>query len=208
MNRRTTFNKKTTTHEFNIKLWIQEQKPHPNNKTALSIYKHSTNLVVSSNRRNITSLRKFIITNEIVMLIVTYTPLSTTHTIVTDGSVKSTGLVSTYCVTKDTSIIQQWGSRFDENNTVYQTELLPILQALEWIQILTDTVVYLIFSESLSSLHALKSQRTKHSLVLSIKKSIITLKNLARFGHVSTDKCIFGNQRVDTLVKKAQKSPK
>lgn len=64
---------------------------------------------------------------------------------------------------------------------VYQAEIYAILQALEWIQTQTDSDLYIIYS-CLCSLRALKSRRTKHLLVLSIKQIILILKYNAQIG--------------------------
>lgn len=109
---------------------------------------------------------------------------------------------------KNSSVIQQWRGRLDENNTVYQTELYAIHKAFECIRIQTDTVLHLIKSKSLSSLQALKSQRIKYSLVLSIKESLITLENCTRVCRASTGKSIFGNKLADTLAKEVPKTTK
>lgn len=94
-----------------------------------------------------------------------HTPV-TVITNFTAGSLTETGVSSAYCVTEGTWIINQSSSRLDENNRVYQAKLFVILQALEWINIQTDTALQWIYSGSLSSLQSLNSHKNKHTLVL------------------------------------------
>lgn len=104
-------------------------------------------------------------------------------------------------------VTHEWACRIGDNNTVFQPELFAILRTLEWIASTTSQNLTKIYSDSLSSLQAIHTHKTKHPMVPQVK---LQLKDLARkvvLGHAKARIGIPGNERADKLVKDATERP-
>lgn len=126
-------------------------------------------------------------------------------TLYTDGSSTETGVAAAFCILEGSDVIHQWASRLGDNNTVFQAELFAILSALEWC-LEHNTQHHLLYSDSLSSLQAIHAHRTKHPVVLEIKKKLQKLRHNIALGHVSAHIGIKGNELADSLAKDATKN--
>lgn len=87
----------------------------------------------------------------------------------TDGSRTESAVASAFCAMRDGEVIHQCACRIGDFNTVYQSEFLAIVRALEWISVQNHSFTR-VYSDSLSSLQAIFSHRTKHPLVLEISQ--------------------------------------
>ena len=73
-------------------------------------------------------------------------------------------------------------------------ERFAILSALDWMKSQKKRVIF--FSDSLSSLQAIYTFRTKDPLVLAIKNKLMHLGGLAYLAHVSSHICVIGSEHL------------
>ncbi|XP_054724353.1 uncharacterized protein LOC129234384 [Uloborus diversus] len=122
--------------------------------------------------------------------------------IYTDGSKTMTGVGSAFVSFSGNTITSSSSVRLREGNSVFQAELLAIKNAIAYTQSLPQ-YPFQIFSDSLSSILALKNSFSKNQLVQTIQKQVLSsTKNFNIFwvkGHSNNR----GNDEADRLAKLA-----
>ena len=96
--------------------------------------------------------------------------------------------------------MNEWHCRLENNNCVFQVELIAILNALDWVESQENHIKF--FSDSFFSLEAIHTFRTKDPLILVIKNKLMHLGGLTYLAHVSSHSGVIGNERVMYLLKK------
>lgn len=84
--------------------------------------------------------------------------------IFTDGSKTDTGTAYAFCSYKDNINIHSKSIRINKENTVYQSELLAIKEAINWAESTNFSNIQ-INSDSLSSIQALENIQTRDLII-------------------------------------------
>lgn len=123
--------------------------------------------------------------------------------IYTDGSKTDTGTAFAFCVyDSQNHLINEHSSKINQENSVYQSELLAISTAIEWADIALSSNIA-IHTDSLSSLQALEDFTTRDYLVQKIIKQLQNTRNSYFFHWVKGHSGQTGNEHADSLAKSA-----
>ena len=132
--------------------------------------------------------------------------LINTSDIYTDGSCSADNKISAaYCVPSE-QVNESY--RITDSNTILTAELIAIRQALKWVKTAAPSN-YVLFSDSLSSLKALTSEKTKSSrpnLIQEIQTlvgDISKKKSNIELAWIPSHVGITGNEMADRLAKEA-----
>jgi ribonuclease HI len=100
--------------------------------------------------------------------------------------------------------------KLNDNCSVFQSELIAIQKSLEWLKFyymgIRENVQIVLFTDSMSSLFSLKSNRNDNILIHNIiesYKSLIDNKVMIEFCWTKSHSDNFGNERADSLAKEA-----
>ena len=124
--------------------------------------------------------------------------------IYTDGSKTESGVGASFIAYKNDGSVVQRKFKLNATCSVFQAELFAIDKALEWAeQRLKNSLT--IFSDSLSSLHAIENRSNSHPLVVSIHARLHNLENnhSISFAWTKAHAGINGNEEADRLAKEA-----
>ena len=119
-----------------------------------------------------------------------------------DGSKLDNQVGAAFCCFKNNDIIHEWKSGLFSENSVFQAELMAILQAIKWFKT-TNYMSCLINSDSLSGLNALQDTQTTDHLTQSILLQLQSTEKHIFFRWVRCHVGLHGNERADTLAREA-----
>lgn len=125
--------------------------------------------------------------------------------IYTDGSKLEGNTGYAFCVFDQQTKIYEEKTHLQNNNSVYQAELLAIYDAIEWTQKASITSAT-IYTDSLSGLIALEDIYSKNLLVIQIILKLQHINTKINFKWVKSHIGIRGNEEVDKLAKQATKA--
>ena len=124
--------------------------------------------------------------------------------IFTDGSKFDQGVGYAYCCFRNNKLFHSQTFRLATQSSVYQEELLPIREALNWARHSAFSSS-IILSDSFSSLQALRALDSTDSLVSEIQQALHSLpvNKLIFFSWLKGHSEVEGNEVADSLAKKA-----
>ncbi|GBN22220.1 hypothetical protein AVEN_258250-1 [Araneus ventricosus] len=117
----------------------------------------------------------------------------------TDGSKIAGGVVFSVCILKEEIQDEILGFKLDSHNAVFQAELAALGGAAAW-AIKTNNKIN-IFTDSISSIDALKSHRAKSKFVNSIKEKFCLAEGLVGLAWVKAHVGIPGNELANHFAK-------
>ncbi|GBM70707.1 hypothetical protein AVEN_64644-1 [Araneus ventricosus] len=113
----------------------------------------------------------------------------------TDGSKNNEGTGSAFCyIDNNEKITKEWQGQLHLDNTVFQAELLAILQAIKFH--LTTSSAIQIWTDSLSSLQAIDNPISSHPLVKEIQQ-LLHQNDLIYVGWIKAHVGHKGNELAD-----------
>lgn len=119
-----------------------------------------------------------------------------------DDSKSDTGAGSAFCVYMKNTYIYFWNSRLEHENSVFVAERFDFKQAALWVISLTRKI-FIISSDSLSSLFALSNADSVDHMILEIVVLLFNTKELISFIWFRSHFEVAGNELADTLSKKS-----
>lgn len=123
------------------------------------------------------------------------------NTIYTDGSKTDQGVGCAFVAYRNNNKVTSHKFTLNKNNSVYQSELLAILKAVQW-SVENKFIPVTIFSDSKSALQGIQIFKQKNNLIKRIQSLLLENPTIylswikAHTGH-------FGNEHADELAKKA-----
>ncbi|XP_035220149.1 uncharacterized protein LOC118193204 [Stegodyphus dumicola] len=122
----------------------------------------------------------------------------------TDGSKTERGAGSAFCALQGETIIKTWKRRLDIRNTVFQTEVAALKAAIKF-AVYSLRFRATIFSDSASSLAAIRGNKRRSSYVQELKKILLHCSPSLRphLVWVPAHEGITGNEKADELAKSA-----
>lgn len=129
-------------------------------------------------------------------------PIDLQIQIYTDGSKMETGTAYAFCIYQQDHEIYYHQTKLRDENSIFQAELLAILEAIIWSEKSKYTLIQ-INSDSLSSLQAIEDINTHNSLIADIIHRLQITEKRIYFKWVKSYVGITGNERADYLAKNA-----
>lgn len=123
--------------------------------------------------------------------------------IYTDGSKSDVGTGAAFIVKRQDQFIHSWRARLSHQNSIFQAELCAIDKAIDWCEQQDDQQLFLIQSDSLSSLMALNKLENKDFYTNKIQQKIYKSSKTFYFGWVKGHMGLEGNEKADELAKSA-----
>lgn len=118
--------------------------------------------------------------------------------IYTDGSKTESGVAAAFVIYKANDILFRWSCKLHNNNTVFQSELFAIYMACRKAMELGGKTT--IFSDSLSSLHAVKDPLSRHLVARQVRSSLCASPNIS-LAWIKAHTGTRGNEEADIMAK-------